>query len=103
MIANYSEPTKGIVEAVKAAGRSGKVRVYDMGGNKWAIDAVKKGELQMSLPLLPYNEIVVSLELLADHWQGKKVPRFYDLTKELRFPGAPFVTKANASKFKAQY
>jgi ribose transport system substrate-binding protein len=106
-LANYSEPTKGIVTAVQAAGKTGQVKVYDMGGNKWAIDAVKKGEVAMSLPFLPYEEVKVSVQFLANSWTGKPIPfttgRFYDLTKELKFPGAPFVTKANASKFKPEY
>jgi ribose transport system substrate-binding protein len=102
-VSNYSEMTKGIVQAVKAAGKTGQVKVYDYGANQWTVDAIKAGDVDMSLPMLAYTEVQKSVELAVQAWQGKQVPQSYDLSKELTFPGAPLVTKENADQFKSQF
>ncbi|PJJ61705.1 sugar ABC transporter substrate-binding protein [Compostimonas suwonensis] len=101
--ANYAEMTKGIVEAVEAAGLTGKVKVYDFGGNEWATGAVADGTVALSLPMLPYTEVQKSVEELVDAWNGKEIPQVLDLSKELTFTGAPYLTKDNVSEFTAEY
>jgi ribose transport system substrate-binding protein len=102
-LSNYSGMTQGIVQAIKAANKSGKIKVYDIGGNEWAVQAVKNGDIEMTLPLLPYEELKLSVQALVDYTNGKTVDHYYNLTKELTFPGAPFVTSANADAFKPEY
>jgi ribose transport system substrate-binding protein len=102
-LSNYSGMTQGIAQAVKQAGKTGKIKIYDMGGNEWAVQAVKDGEIEMTLPFLPYEETGVAVQALCDYADGKPVKTVYNLTDELTFPGAPFVTKDNVDQFKAEY
>ena len=102
-LSNYSGMTQGIVQAVKQAGKSDQIRIYDIGGNEWAVQAVKDGDIEMTLPLLPYEEEKLAVQALADYASGKEVQKSFDLTDELTFPGAPFVTADNADQFVAEY
>ena len=102
-LSNYSGMTQGIVQAIKQAGLTDQIHVYDMGGNEWAVQAVKDGDIQMTLPFLPYTEEKLAVQALGDYASGKEVPKVYDLTEELTFPGAPFITKDNADQFEAEY
>lgn len=101
IFSNYSGMTSGVVEAKNAAKRN-DVKIYDFGGDKWAFDAVKKGEIQQTVIMLPKEEIQRGMEALRDHWAGKKVPKFYDLTRESILPGSPYVNKSNIEKFNAK-
>lgn len=98
---NYSGMTAGVVEAKNAA-KNKNVKIYDFGGDKWAFDAVKKGDIQQTVIMLPKEEIQRGMEALRDHWAGKEVPKFYDLTKEAILPGSPYVDKTNIEKFNAK-
>jgi ribose transport system substrate-binding protein len=100
---NYAELTKGIVEAVEAAGLTGKVKVYDFGGNEWAAEAVANGQVRMSLPMLPYTEVAKSVELLVGALKGEDTAKAYDLSTEMTFEGAPYLTQKNVSKFTPEY
>ncbi len=102
-VSNYSGMTQGIVQAVKQAGKEGQIKIYDMGGNDWAVQAVKNGEVEMTLPFLPYMEEQLAVQALCDYADGKPVKTYYNLAEQLTFPGAPFVTKENADQFKAEY
>lgn len=103
ILSNYSGLSRGVVQAVDGAGRKGKVRVYDFGGDSWAIDAVKSGDLRQTVIMLPKQETIDALQALVDTVQGKQVPHFIDLTKSSTLPGTPFVTQANISQFKPEY
>ena len=103
LISNYSGMTQGVVEAVKAATRQGGVKVYDMGGDKWAINAVKTGDLAESVIFLPKREGYLGVKSLGDRVKGASVPKFINLTKSTTLPGTPFVTKKNVSQFSAEY
>lgn len=102
-LSNYSGMTQGIVQAIKQAGKAGQIAVYDMGGNEWAVQAVKDGDITMTLPFLPYEEEKLAVQALADYASGKTVQKYYNLADELTFAGAPFVTKENASDFQPEY
>jgi ribose transport system substrate-binding protein len=103
ILSNYSGMTQGIVQAVKAANLGDKIKIYDMGGNEWAASAVKNGDIEMTLPFLPFEETSVAVRALCDYADGKPVKTYYNLTDELTFPGAPFVTKDNVDQFKPEY
>jgi len=96
LIGNYSDITRGAVQAVQAAGRLGKLKIYDSGGNKWAFEAVKRGWITSTRTLTPYGEIQKSVEALAAAWAGKPAPRFVPLETQ-------FITKDNVDKFKPEY
>lgn len=99
IFSNYSGMTSGVVEAKKAAKRD-SVKIYDFGGDKWAFNAVEKGDIQQTVIMLPKEEIQRGLEALRNHWEGQEVPEFYDLTKEEILPGSPYVNLDNIQEFK---
>lgn len=100
IMSNYSGMTRGIVQATAKS----KVAVYDFGGDQWAIDHVKSGELADTIIMLPKQETKQALEALVNLVQGKPVPKFINLTKLSVIPNQdPFVTKQNASQYTAEY
>jgi ribose transport system substrate-binding protein len=102
-VCSYTGMTQGIQQAVEQSGRQGTVKIYDMGGNQWALDAVKSGKIEMTMMLLPYTEAYDGVIALGDYADGKPVLQFINLTKDPSLPGTPFVTKDNVDKFKAEY
>lgn len=103
IMSNYSGISQGVVQAVNGTGRKGQVRIYDFGGDNWAVDAVKSGDLRQTVVMLPGQEATQAVQALADTVQGKSVPHFIDLTKSKELPGTPFVTASNATSFKPEY
>jgi ribose transport system substrate-binding protein len=102
LASNYSDPTRGAVQAIKAAGKSGQVKVYDYGASSWIIDAIKRGEVQLTGALLPYSEMARAVQSLADLWAGKNVPHIVDLSQDKAI-GPTLIDKSNAASFKPEY
>jgi ribose transport system substrate-binding protein len=102
-VTNYAEMTKGVVQAIEAAGKTGQVKVYDYGANEWIVEAIKDGKVTMSLPMLPYTEVAKSVELTVDGYKGEEIPESFDLGSALTFDGAPFVTADNVDQFQAEF
>jgi ribose transport system substrate-binding protein len=104
LITNYSDMTVGAVRAIAQLGMTSKVRVYDLGSSKAALADVASGGIRMSYPLLPVEEMSTAIKVMAQYWQGKKVSHVYLDPSELKkFPGSPFITKANAGDFSPAY
>lgn len=103
IISNYSGMTQGVVEAVKAGNRLDSVKVYDMGGDRWAVEAVKRGELAQTVIFLPELEGYLSAKVIGDFVSGEDVPRFINLTEADTLPGTPFVVRDNADEFTPEY
>ncbi len=104
LITNYSDMTVGAVRAIAQLGLTSKVRVYDLGSSKQALAYVKTGAIRMSYPLLPVEEMSTAINVMADYWQGKPIQQVYLDTDQLKkFPGSPFITKANVSDFTPAY
>jgi ribose transport system substrate-binding protein len=96
LMGNYSDLTRGIAQAVGAAGKKGKYKIYDSGGSSWAFQALKAGDIVSTRVYTPYTEIAKSVLALDSAWKGKKVPRNQDLFTAV-------VTKDNISKYKSEY
>jgi ribose transport system substrate-binding protein len=103
LIANYSDLTRGALQAVKQANRDGKVKVYDYGANRWAVDAVKKGDVALTGVMLPYTEVQRAVEALAQTWKGERPEKFADLAKDETVPGTLLIDKANVAEFEPEY
>jgi ribose transport system substrate-binding protein len=102
-LSNWSGQTQGVVQALKAAGKT-NIKVYDMGGTKWALDSVRSGDIRSTVMFLPYLEGRRAIEALGDKYLGKEVPKFINLAKDPSLPnGSPFVTKENVDQYKGQY
>jgi ribose transport system substrate-binding protein len=106
LFSNYSGQTPGAISAIKAAGKTSQVKIYDLGGDKQMFNYVKSGQVASTEVYLPYEEqyhavqaVVAQLSGLKS-LDGVKVGQFWDLTKDPRLHGlSPFVTKATISKY----
>lgn len=98
LIVNYSDMTRGAVQAAKQAGvlGAGKLRIYDSGGNVWSFQAVKAGQIESTRTLLPYTEMYESVMALDAAWKGQPVPRVTPLEVH-------DITKDTVDKFQPQY
>jgi hypothetical protein len=65
---------------------------------------VRAGKVRMTFPLLPALEGQRSIDALANYVTKGKVAGFVNLVRDPTFHGKlPFVTKANAASYKAQF
>jgi ribose transport system substrate-binding protein len=104
LITNYSDMTVGAVRAIAQLGMTSKTRVYDLGASKQALAYVKSGGIRMSYPLLPVEEMTTAIKVMCDYWQGKPIQHVYLDTDQLKkFPGSPFIAKANVNDFTPAY
>jgi ribose transport system substrate-binding protein len=65
----------GVVQAIKQAGKTGKIRIYDIGGTAQDKPAIEKGDLELTVPFYPYTQAYCGVELLAALNAGQAVPR----------------------------
>ncbi|MDM9625000.1 sugar ABC transporter substrate-binding protein [Rhizobium sp. S152] len=75
-ISNYSDMTRGAVQAARQVGSLSKLKVYDSGGNDWAFKAVAAGQITSTRTIEPYTETYLAVKQLGDAWEGKPVARF---------------------------
>jgi ribose transport system substrate-binding protein len=95
----YSDMTQGAVQALQKAGRH--IRVYDMGGSKWAFAAVRSGEIQSTSLFLPATEGKLAVDSLYHAWYtGKPGPHYVSVLAGM---SDPFVTKQTIGSMQAQY
>jgi len=95
--------TQGIVQAVKAAGKEGQIKVYDFLGNKFTLDAVKSGAVTASMPGLPYTEAYVAVEQGIKAMHGETMPKLINPASTLKITNGPILTKENVEQFKPEY
>lgn len=100
---NYAGMTGGVVQAVKAAGKVGEVKIYDLLGDKIIAKNIKNGEVVATLPALPVSESEYAVESVAKAAEGEKVEKNYNPLAGLTIKGGPFITKANVDEFEFQY
>lgn len=107
MFSNYSGQTPGAIAALKSANLLGKVKVYDMGGDKVMFNAVQEGTVVETLIFLPYEEQVRGVQAVVaklsgmPELDGVKVGTFWDLTKDPKLQGlSPLVTKDKIEEYK---
>ena len=96
----YSDITEGAVKALQRAKRT-NVKVYDMGGSKWAFSAVRAGSVKFTSVFLPATEGVDSVQTLYAAWYtGNPGPHYVNILQGI---ADPFVTQSNIGKHKPQY
>lgn len=99
---NYSTLTLGALDAVKAAGDLGKIKVYDSGGSSQVANDIKNGSIQLTQPYLPATESHDSVQSIINAWHGKVGPHYVTIMKSLK-GGERFITKANVGSYKPQF
>jgi ribose transport system substrate-binding protein len=105
---SYSGHTAGIIAAVKAAGKIGKIKIYDLGGDRYMFTALAKGQISSTEIYLPYEEQYRAVQSVVAKLSGMKsldgVPatgKFWDLCKDPKLKGLPcFLKRAAIPKYR---
>jgi ribose transport system substrate-binding protein len=103
LILSASSPdlTRGVIQAEKGAGLSGKIHIVDVGFGKFQIQQLDAGNVQLSTMLFPYNQMKANLESIAAAQRGDAGSRFVD-DSVIGTAKNPFVvTKESISKLPA--
>lgn len=104
ILSMYTDITVGALRAIKAAGRDGEIRVFDIGGGKQSVEAIENGELEMSTAHTPYDNGVAGIDAIADAFEGKEIPRYIGVYPEGATMGNPLVLdKNNAGEWEPQF
>jgi len=96
IVSNYSDMTRGAVQAIRQAGKEGTIKVFESGGSAWAFEAIKAGQIESTRTFTPYTEMYLGVKSLADAWKGEPVSRYIELKSDL-------VTKENVDQIKPEY
>ncbi len=96
IVSNYSDMTRGAVQAVRQADVESTIRIEESGGSAWAFEAVRNGQIISTRTFTPYTEMFNGVMAIGDAWAGKPVPRFLALSSDL-------VTKDNVEAVKPEY
>ncbi len=108
IFAAYVTLTQGAIQAVEAAGKTGKFKIYDKGSSAYSLQKIEAGVIEASAPEYPKTTISSAVKLLQDAFAGKPVSRFLKnggaSTPADADPATGFflVTKENASTFKSE-
>jgi ribose transport system substrate-binding protein len=85
----------GVVEAVKLAGKEGKIKIISFDGSSFGINLVKDGRITADIGQFPVKMARMAVELGLDIHNGKTkasdIPRFID-------SGSQLITKDNAEE-----
>jgi ABC-type sugar transport system substrate-binding protein len=65
----------GVTQAVKQAGKEGKVKIYTIGGTAQDKPAIARGSVTFTVPFFPYTQAYCAVEMLGALNAGQKVPR----------------------------
>ena len=95
------QSTLGAEQAVKSAGKEGKVALIGNGASKPGVAAVQDGRWVGTVALLPFTEGKAGAEALIKAIRGEDVPTVID-SAELS-PVGPVVTQDNAADFEAEW
>ncbi|MGH8574590.1 MAG: sugar ABC transporter substrate-binding protein, partial [Gammaproteobacteria bacterium] len=86
--------TSGAIAAVEAAGKAGKIRIYDLGGNEQAFEMLKGGKIESTQIFLPYEEQYRAVQSVVAKLSGRSeldgVPTdasFWDLCQDPKLKG----------------
>lgn len=105
IVSIYSDLTLGATRALDAAGKTGEVELFDLGGTKQDVEMVEQGKLKLTLPYYPATLGITSAEAVNKLFEGEPVERFYPaLPPGSGTPEEPlFVTKENVAEFEPEY
>jgi len=61
--------------ALEAAGKLGKVKVYEAGGTEWSVEALRKGWIEATTGFYRKTAAETAVRAILDARAGKTVPR----------------------------
>jgi len=75
IVGAYTNMSKGVVSALEAAGKLGKVKVYEAGGTEWSVEALRKGWIEATTGFYRKTAAETAVRAILDARAGKTVPR----------------------------
>jgi len=103
IISVADDPTVGAVRAIEAAGKTGEIEVFDLGGSKAAVKLIEEGKLVMTAPYFPATTAAEGVTVLHKAFEGEPTERFYDGFAVGTVEKPFFVTKANVHEYEPEY
>jgi ribose transport system substrate-binding protein len=100
----YIDVTSGVVKALSAEGKTGKIAVYENGGgSKIAAGLVKGGQITGDLPVYPADLGTTGVDQMVKALQGTQPPKFTPGDGNPNATTTGVLTKANISSFTPQW
>jgi ribose transport system substrate-binding protein len=105
ILSNYSpDMTRGVIQAIEAAGRTGEVTVVDSGGAEFSIEQIAAGNIQFTSPLFPEKMAEFMVESIKAAQDGAEPERYIsDIPEELSTSAIYIVDENNHEGFEPQY
>jgi ribose transport system substrate-binding protein len=97
--------TRGVLNALKAAGMTGSVSVIDAGASKGMVDLIPSGQIQASIPIFPTEHGKLTIDSLIQAQSGKAPARFVSNipAKWGTVDNRVVITKKNMGDFQPQF
>ncbi|GAA1828323.1 hypothetical protein GCM10009836_02580 [Pseudonocardia ailaonensis] len=108
VLLNYGGQIEGVAQALKRANLQDKVKVATQGGSPQEVRYVQSGLIVKDVPYFPATEGYCPMDMLANVWAGKPVPRLV-LNQCRTTSGSPDVTSidiltsANVGQYRPEY
>jgi ABC-type sugar transport system substrate-binding protein len=101
IVSTYDDNTLGAVAALRSAGKSaGDVKIFDIGSSKKIFDLMKSGWVHGIMYADWSGEAAQGIEMLVAALQGRKYPRFNDVSRDPTLPnGTAFISPTTVSKY----
>ncbi|OZF25707.1 hypothetical protein CH296_26710 [Rhodococcus sp. 14-2496-1d] len=105
ILSTYSpDMTRGVIQAVEAAGMTGRVKVVDSGGAQYSLDEITAGNVEFTSPLFPAVMAEKMMASIKDAQDGTTSPRFVsDIPEELGTGDVYIVDSTNVDSFTPQF
>jgi ribose transport system substrate-binding protein len=105
MSTGSSDMDKGAINAIKALGKEGQIKIVESGGTQYAFDQVKAGAIQSTFPYTPNFLGSNLVQSLADAQAGKTVEKYIsDIPDGLgSFENLTLLNKDNLDIFTPEY
>jgi ABC-type sugar transport system substrate-binding protein len=97
--------TRGVIQALHAVGKAGKIPIADMGGSQYSVEQIKAGTIQFTLPYALRTEAKKAVESILAAQSGKTPERFVsEFPEGMGTPTEPLVvTPENVDEFTPEY
>lgn len=97
--------TRGVVNAVKAAGMTGKVKIVDIGASQYTAEQIKAGTVQATLGFFPEESATNTVKALQDAIAGTAPARFVSVipAKYGSIEKPVVITKDNVDSFTPEF
>jgi ribose transport system substrate-binding protein len=106
ILSSYSpDLTRGVVQALKAVGKAGTIKVADSGGSQYSYTQLKDGTIQYTTPLFPKETGQYMVQAIKAAQTGNAPVRYIsDIPASLGTPSnIPIITSSNMSIFTPEY